>query len=174
MCSIIFYCRVEENVLAYGRREATKENIGMIERTNVGMNLGWVSFRVCLCRLGSLSNPIDGSIVFFSLVEFQFTLMSSSLPFSLYYCCMSSSILGLSCLIGNTGMYSFWNSASADPIGGGLVYRVIGVGLVDTEVFQQYDRMTPMMKPTRLPISTMVTMERRKISKLVHGTPDTR
>lgn len=57
-------------------------------------------------------------------------------------------------------------------MGGGLVYSVMGVGLVLMEVFQQYVRMVPMMRPTMLPMRTMVTMERQNISKLLQGTPD--
>lgn len=44
---------------------------------------------------------------------------------------------GFSCRMGKTGIYSFWNSASAEPIGGGLVYKVVGVGLLEIDVVQQ-------------------------------------
>lgn len=57
-------------------------------------------------------------------------------------------------------------------MGGGLVYSVMGVGFVLIEVFQQYVRMVPIMRPTMLPMRTIVTMERQNISKLLQGTPD--
>lgn len=54
------------------------------------------------------------------------------------------------------------------------MYSVMGVGLVLIEVFQQYVRMVPMMRPTMLPMRTMVTMDRQNISKLLQGTPEGR
>lgn len=51
------------------------------------------------------------------------------------------------------------------------MYSVIGVGLELKVVPQQKERMRPKMRLTRLVMRMSVVMERRNISKLVHGTP---